>query len=116
MNRIGAIVNGKRAMTVDSAMRLAQYVKRFEQGAAPLRKECPCSIERNWRFRPAVWNRQVRVFHFDGGPAQVTVSLAPQSPAFQAAEDVCGKRPVTIGERKISVTVGARDAAVITLR
>ena len=49
-------------------------------------------------------------------PAQVTVWLAPQAPAFQAAEDVWGKRPVTIGERKVSVTVGARDAAVIALR
>jgi beta-galactosidase len=45
--------------------------------------------------------------------AQVTVALAAP---FASGEDVWGKRPVTVGERKLSVTVGARDAAVVALR
>jgi len=48
--------------------------------------------------------------------ASVTVSLAGQAPAFRSAEDLWGKRPVTVGDRKVSVTVAARDAAVIALR
>lgn len=48
--------------------------------------------------------------------ASVTVSLAGRAPAFRSAEDLWGKRPVTVVDRKISVAVAARDAAVIALR
>jgi beta-galactosidase len=47
--------------------------------------------------------------------SQVTVSLAA-APAFTSAKDIWGQRPVTLGERKVSLTVGARDAAVVALR
>jgi beta-galactosidase len=48
--------------------------------------------------------------------ATVTVSLAGPAPAFRSAEDIWGKRPVRVGDRKVSLTVAARDAAVIALR
>lgn len=48
--------------------------------------------------------------------ASVTVSLAGHAPAFRSAEDLWGRRPVTVSDRKVSVAVGARDAAVIALR
>jgi beta-galactosidase len=46
----------------------------------------------------------------------VTISLSTQSPSFQSAEDVWGNRQVLAADRKITVSVPARDAAVIALR
>ena len=48
--------------------------------------------------------------------ANATVSLSTQTPSFQSAEDVWGNRPVSVADRKITVSVPARDAAVIALR
>jgi beta-galactosidase len=47
--------------------------------------------------------------------AKVTVAVKA-GPDFRKAEDVWGQRPVTVGERSVTVSVGARDAAVIALR
>ena len=46
---------------------------------------------------------------------KVTVSLNA-GPKFTAAEDVWGKRQVIVGDGGVTVTVPARDAAVIALR
>jgi hypothetical protein len=46
----------------------------------------------------------------------VTVTLSGDTPRFGAAEDVWGHLPVTVGDRRVTVTVPARDAAVIVLR
>jgi beta-galactosidase len=48
--------------------------------------------------------------------AKVTVSLAAKAPHFRSGEDVWGNRPVTIGDRKVTVTISARDGAVIALK
>lgn len=48
--------------------------------------------------------------------AHVTVSFSSSVPRFQGAEDLWGGIPLTIAGRKISLTVPARDAAVISLR
>jgi beta-galactosidase len=50
------------------------------------------------------------------GDASVTISFAPDGPRFQAAEDVWGHLRILVGDRRITVTVPARDAAVIALR
>ena len=46
--------------------------------------------------------------------AKATVTVA--GPAFQAAEDLWGGRPVTAAGHSLTVAVPARDAAVIALR
>ena len=48
--------------------------------------------------------------------ADVTVSITGPAPDLHSAEDVWGNRPVSVGDRKITVSVPARDAAVIALR
>jgi beta-galactosidase len=48
--------------------------------------------------------------------AAVTVTLSGDTPRFGAAEDAWGHLPVTVGDRRVTVTVPARDAAVIALR
>jgi beta-galactosidase len=48
--------------------------------------------------------------------ATVTVSLGSQVPAFHTAEDVWAQQQVTVSDRRITVTVPARDGAVIALR
>jgi beta-galactosidase len=47
--------------------------------------------------------------------AKTTISLDAGT-KFQSAQDLWGNRPVTTGVRSISVTVPARDAAVVALR
>jgi beta-galactosidase len=48
--------------------------------------------------------------------ATVTVSVGPAVPRFRAAEDVWGHLRVSAGDGRVTVTVPARDAAVIALR
>ncbi len=48
--------------------------------------------------------------------ADVTVTISNDGPTFQSAEDVRGARKLSIGDRRVSVSVPARDAAVIALR
>jgi beta-galactosidase len=48
--------------------------------------------------------------------AKATVSILDPEPVFRSAEDVWGKLPVSVANRKITVSVPARDAAVIALR
>jgi beta-galactosidase len=48
--------------------------------------------------------------------AAVSLTLSGDAPRFGAAEDVWGHVLVAVGERRVTVTVPARDAAVIALR
>jgi beta-galactosidase len=47
--------------------------------------------------------------------ASVTISLGDEFPAIRSAEDRWGNLPVTRGNGKVTVSVPARDAAVIAL-
>jgi beta-galactosidase len=47
---------------------------------------------------------------------RVTVSLAERAPAFRTTEDIWGQRPIAVNGRSVSLSVPARDAAVIALR
>jgi beta-galactosidase len=47
---------------------------------------------------------------------KVTVSIGGAEPAFHIGEDVWEKLPVSVAGRKVTVSVPARDAAVIALR
>ena len=48
--------------------------------------------------------------------AQVTVSVQGAPAGFTSAEDVWGGTAVSVAGRKVSVTVGARDAAVVAVK